>query len=801
MLDLVKSNDTPRVYEKKYIMVDGKFQETIVDITPIHEPTRRLILVGLKERMLEATRNIAATEIQRVIRGISGRTFARNVVPQTNACHIQRCWRGKMGRIKALRRGVAVQRFRGALGLQNAIRSFLARKSFQSSLCSTMPFSNGQWNVCWGALRIQRQSVEDYQDDPNNLVACFRASLFYHTLSTPINCEFAATGYLKVLEGHAGHNASLHFCIGVLLLSGHSMPGYIKYESGCFGIDTRFNAIDESAAPTVNSSTMAKKKKQPGFAEKQEEWNKSQAKILQHAHEHVRKGYEMDPGGRRFFLVEQAYFERAAKIHSEDIEAQLSYGILLLEVRRNATKALKYLRRARLLSSQMENRHKKDLRRFEEDELRAPSVERRRHMSERSNQVQETCARVKFVVQRSIESIDSMEKLWIPVQALWRGHWARCRCGLSIKAAIAQVHQNRLPGDARRTLRLALSFHCILLNYELADGMYRKAMKIDPKDPCILYAYAVLLAALIALRRGDLQSSGETEKLARKRKHANNIREIESLIERARSLDGDNKSYQWMESEFFLPATHRAWDPTIASVYRQTSRISSSIGGLESGATLVSPSRNPLSPIKALNTSKQNSVLSKNSARCACNYALFLQWVQNSIGDANKWFTDSLSSSPGDSMVNGCYEDFFNRGMAFTLTEGEVLTANALHTRLLGRRKVRKEREDRLHRLEIERVKRITVQEMEKERQIRQDALDRIVEDRRRQEMLKHDLRLMGRLRNIQNQRKSILGSIGKSQAEIAAERKRAREEAKKKKRRKEKKNNHKEKKKKKKKA
>ena len=45
----------------------------------------------------------------------------------------------------------------------------------------------------------------------------------------------------------------------------------------------------------------------------------------------------------------------------------------------------------------------------------------------------------------------------------------------------------------------------------------------------------------------------------------------------------------------------------------------------------------------------------------------------------------------------------------------------------------------------------------------------------------------MGRLKNVQNQRKSILGSIGKSQAEIAAERKKQRETAKKKKKEKQK--------------
>ena len=96
--------------------------------------------------------------------------------------------------------------------------------------------------------------------------------------------------------------------------------------------------------------------------------------------------------------------------------------------------------------------------------------------------------------------------------------------------------------------------------------------------------------------------------------------------------------------------------------------------------------------------------------------------------------------------------------------------------------------ETRLARLERERVRRITVQEMEKERSVRQAAFDRISENLRREEMLKHDGRLLGRLQNIANQRRSILGSIGKSQAEIAKERKAARAAAKQKKKAKQKK-------------
>ena len=151
------------------------------------------------------------------------------------------------------------------------------------------------------------------------------------------------------------------------------------------------------------------------------------------------------------------------------------------------------------------------------------------------------------------------------------------------------------------------------------------------------------------------------------------------------------------------------------------------------------------------------------------------------IGQANVWFTKSLAMAPGDPMVNGCYHDFFDRGMAFTLTSREVEEAKMLKERRSGRFTTRKEREERLRRLEEERVKRITVQEMKKERFVRQSAFNRIAENNRREEMLLEDSRLMGKLKNIQNSRKAILGGIGKSQAEIAKERKKQRAKLKKK--------------------
>ena len=110
--------------------------------------------------------------------------------------------------------------------------------------------------------------------------------------------------------------------------------------------------------------------------------------------------------------------------------------------------------------------------------------------------------------------------------------------------------------------------------------------------------------------------------------------------------------------------------------------------------------------------------------------------------------------------------------MAFTLTSSEIKEQKYLVNKKKMKKEKRNEREARLIRLEEERIKRITVQEMEKERYVRQSAFDRLLENNRRLQMLKEDTRLMGRLKNVENQRKSILGSIGKSQEEIARERK-----------------------------
>merc|ERR1712070_1094346 len=101
----------------------------------------------------------------------------------------------------------------------------------------------------------------------------------------------------------------------------------------------------------------------------------------------------------------------------------------------------------------------------------------------------------------------------------------------------------------------------------------------------------------------------------------------------------------------------------MATVHRR------SLGDQKTMAKIVlkaGPPGSVSSPSKVRAASARNSAATKDleaGARCSCNYALFLQWVRDCIGEANEWFTQALAASPGDAMVNGCYEEFFNRGM------------------------------------------------------------------------------------------------------------------------------------------
>ena len=76
----------------------------------------------------------------------------------------------------------------------------------------------------------------------------------------------------------------------------------------------------------------------------------AEEKNTEEAKKYAATGFRLDPGGCAFQVTEDAYFRRAAMIKSENPEAQMMYGLLLLYVRNNPTMARQYLDEAMILS-------------------------------------------------------------------------------------------------------------------------------------------------------------------------------------------------------------------------------------------------------------------------------------------------------------------------------------------------------------------------------------------------------------------------------------------------------------------
>ena len=106
------------------VLVDGKYIETKVDVTPAHEPTRKLMLSRLHERMEEARLNIAATNIQKVVRGHLGRKYAKEYLPWQSAITIQSAWRGHMARLQFQKMLYHERRRRRATQIQALVRRY-----------------------------------------------------------------------------------------------------------------------------------------------------------------------------------------------------------------------------------------------------------------------------------------------------------------------------------------------------------------------------------------------------------------------------------------------------------------------------------------------------------------------------------------------------------------------------------------------------------------------------------------------------------------------------------------------------
>ena len=107
-----------------------------------------------------------------------------------------------------------------------------------------------------------------------------------------------------------------------------------------------------------------------------------------------------------------------------------------------------------------------------------------------------------------------------------------------------------IPDDPRLCLRVALHTHLVHLDYDLAAGLYRQALKLDDEDPSTLYAYS-----LCTLTRAGRDSSQDL------------LEEGQELLRRAKLADRDRvskqsqHSYEWFEMEFYVAALSDVWRP------------------------------------------------------------------------------------------------------------------------------------------------------------------------------------------------------------------------------------------------
>ena len=309
---------------------------------------------------------------------------------------------------------------------------------------------------------------------------------------------------------------------------------------------------------------------------------------------------------------------------------------------------------------------------------------------------------------------------------------------------LCQYEYKLLPDNARVVARYALAKHAIKLDYKVAVSLYRESLSIDPGDASIQFAYGMALVSLSGLE--------DNEDL---------YKEAVDVFELARNLDKESRSYQWLETEFFIPTQNSMWDPLRRYGYQTKNLGDVVMAAIESKSKLRNDGKNEV------------------RARIICNQALMAQWIRQDYGQANQLYIEALLLSPADSMIVACYHKFFSQGLAVHLPKSELERAKMLQQRLVFTRETREEREARLKRLEQERIIRVKMQGLTRDRGIREGAMDRLKEAMEREKMYNlEDHVLRAKIAVITRQREGIVGSVGKSAAEIAEERKKKREEA-----------------------
>ena len=693
MLELVATNETPRVYEKKMVLVDGKYVSKTFDVTPDHEPTRKLLLSRLEERMEEARLNIAATTIQKVCRGHLGRKYVKDYLPWSSAVNIQRVWRGLLGRRYFQKVLYHESRRKASTRIQSLVRRYFKRIELSAQLNAKFPFSSGDWKKVWVAFTFQRANAEISDRAKVADVTKVKAALWYQTMASPINDELSMKFY-RAIQGTQEHSsADFNFGYGIYLI-----------------------------------------RNQGGMTE---------------ARKHIERGFRLDPGGRAFQVTENSFFYRAAAVRSDEIEAQLNYGLILSYIRNDPARAETYLDVVeRLCDAEMLSVENLDLMRSAD--IAAPGkdpVQQRKE--EKRAEWRET---VLQVVGMARERLGKFHKMVIPFQAMVRGHFARSEHGPAVLFKLSQYEYKLMPDNGRVVARIGLAYHSVKLDYARAVELYRLSLNIDDHDASTHYAYGLALASLAAVE-------ADPEK----------FRLSEEAIKTGRNLDKANRSYQWFEQEYFLPTDHDRWKPN-----RQYGQVDFQKESIKDVAHLAQIAA------KKNDGDKLDSVEKEMSAKILCNRALIAQWLREDYGEANKLFIEALLLSPADKMVIGCYQYFFDQGLSTHIPNSEILFANHLRARLENTRETRAERDARLLRLEQERIVRVKKQGLLRDRARRDEAMDRVKEAHEREKMFSEDHALRGKLNSLARQREGIVKSIGKSATELAEERKRKREESRK---------------------
>ena len=711
MLELVATNETPRVYEKKMVLVDGKYVETQVDVTPDHEPTRRLVLSNLEKRMEEARLNIAATQIQKLCRGHLGRKYAQEYLPWSSALNIQRVWRGYVGRVFYKKLHYEETRRIKSTKIQAFVRRAKQRMSLAKYLVEKFPFSSGDWRKLWVAFSLQRKNCELSLRRANHFSDALKvkAALWFQTMSAPIDIKVATAFYSEASASQNRVSADYNFGYGIYLLRSQSSE--------------------------------------------------------QEAKRHFEIGFRLDPGGRAFQVTENSYFFRAASVRADEPEAQLNFAILLLYVRNNPTQAEAYLDETERLCKVEVKREEEMIadKRFEAEqaEVRIKEMaERKKNQTKKAKGSseeeiprvvvpQKDTKREKWrqdimsVVYTARQRSQRFHRMVVPFQALVRGHFARGKHSPAVLHKISLYEHKLMPDNSRVVARLAFGYHAIKLDYRKAVGYYQDSMGIDDEDVSTMYGYGLALAGLAGL-------TDDIEK----------FKECEGLMQRAQQLDKGNMSYQWFEQEYFMPTYSEKWDPLRKYGVHVQSITDLVDAAMENKSAIDDSARKEL------------------RAKILCNKALIAQWLREDYGEANKLFIEASLLSPADKMIIGCYQYFFDQGLSVHLPISEVALANQLKSRLENSRETRAEREARLQRLEEERIVRVKLQSLNRDRSRRMGAFNRVQEAHERKAMFQEDHVLRGKLSNMERQRAGIVKSIGKSASEIAEERKRKRLEA-----------------------